>query len=84
MEREDIAICQTSPLTHFTSSPKIFHPNLPFDGEILENPEINSCRVQIVDDAILCVKSWHYDVGKISGNNYIFGVTMAFNVVFHT
>ena len=23
--------------------------------------------MQIVDDAILCVRSWHYDAGKISG-----------------
>ena len=44
--------------------------------------EINSCRVEIVENAILFVTSWDYDVGKISWNNYLSDVTMAFDV-FH-
>ena len=33
-ERVEISSLLTSPSTRFTSSTKIFHPNLPFDEEI--------------------------------------------------
>ena len=51
----------------FTSSPNIFYQSL----LVCEKPKINSCQVKIVEDAILCVTSWHYDVGTTRGYNYM-------------
>ena len=62
--------------------PNIFYPKVPFDREILEIPEINSCQVEIVEDPILFVLSWNYYIGKINRNNYMSDM-MAFDIIFH-
>ena len=58
---EIYSLC-TSPLSYFRCLPNKFYPNLPFVNDIRENPKINSCRVQIMEVAILIVTSRLNDV----------------------